>query len=71
MGGQSFGVIADDFPDPFKDLKGIHNFAGHWGGLDGKKADQLSDPKLAAWAAQRLRRESDEPFLLSTDRTRR
>ena len=64
MGAQSFKVIADDFPDPFKDLSGVHNFAVHWGGLEGEKADQLSDPKIAAWAADRLADDYDDPFLL-------
>jgi arylsulfatase A-like enzyme len=64
FGGQSFGVKADDFPDPFEDRAGIHNFAVHWGGLDGEKADQLADPKLAAWAADRLSKQYDKPFLL-------
>lgn len=64
MGAQSFNVIADDFPDPFKDLSGIHNFAVHWGGLEGEKADQLSDPKIAAWAANRLADDYEKPFLL-------
>jgi len=64
MGAQSFKVIADDFPDPFKDLSGVHNFAVHWGGLEGEKADQLSDPKIAAWAADRLADDYEEPFLL-------
>ena len=64
MGAQSFTVIADDFPDPFKDLAGVHNFAVHWGGLEGEKAAQLSDPKIAAWASRRLAGEYDDPFLL-------
>lgn len=64
MGGQSFDVIADDYPDPFTDLKGIHNFAVHWGGLEGEKAGALSDPKLAEWASERLRRDHERPFLL-------
>ncbi len=64
MGGQSFQVVADDYPDPFWDLKGIHNFAVHWGGLKREKADELSDPKIADWAAERLSQEYEKPFLL-------
>ncbi len=64
MGGQAMRVKADDYPEPFEDLKGIHNYAVHWGGLEGEKADELSDPKLAEWASERLRQEHDRPFLL-------
>lgn len=64
FGGQAMRVFADDFPHPFKDLLGIHNFAVHWGGLEGEKEAELSDPKIAEWAVGRLSEESEEPFLL-------
>ncbi|MDG2254817.1 MAG: sulfatase-like hydrolase/transferase [Opitutaceae bacterium] len=64
MGAQSFTVIADDFPYPFKDLSGVHNFAVHWGGLEDEEAAQLSDPKIAAWASKRLAQTYDDPFFL-------
>lgn len=64
FGGQSFRTIAHDFKHPFKDLNGIHNFAVHWGGLDDQQTKELSDPKTAKWASERLKQTYDQPFML-------
>jgi len=64
FGGQTFQIKAEDFPDPFQDVKGIHNFALHWGGLKPEAAEKLSDPKIADWAAEHLGQKHDQPFML-------
>lgn len=64
FGSQAMQVRADDYPDPFQHFKGLYNFSLHWGGLEGEKAEKLSDPHLAAWAAERLEQKHDRPFLL-------
>jgi arylsulfatase A-like enzyme len=64
FGGMNFKLFADDYPYPFQDLHGIHNFAVHWGGLEGEKAGQLSDPQIADWAVSRLEQVYDQPFFL-------
>ena len=65
FGGMNFKLFADDYPYPFQDLYGIHNFAVHWGGLEGEKAEQLSDPQIADWAVSRLEQVYDQPFFLA------
>lgn len=66
MGGQLGAVKAPDWTEPFEDLNCIHQFAHHWGPLEGADAAKLSDPKLADWAAKRLAAQNpdDQPFLM-------
>lgn len=64
FGGQAMQVHADDFVASLTQFKALYNFALHYGGLEGEKADKLSDPHLAAWAAERVGQSYDRPFLL-------
>jgi arylsulfatase A-like enzyme len=66
FGGQAMQVRADDFVDSLTQFKALYNFSLHYGGLEGEKAEKLSDPHLAAWAADRLAQTYDRPFLLVT-----
>ncbi len=64
FGGHRFDLLPANFPDPFAGLKGMHNFAFHWGALDEHQSAQLADPQLAHWAGEQLSTEYDDPFLL-------
>ena len=65
MGGQNFHLFSSDYTYPFSRIGGVHNFAFHWGPIDEPEAQEFSDPKIAAWATERLNREYDQPFFLS------
>ena len=64
MGNHSLGVISEDYDHPFAGLRGVHNYAVHWGPLNPNQSAELSDPKIAAWAVEHLSQPVDEPFLL-------
>ncbi len=64
FGQHMFDLVSADYPAPFADLSGIHNFAAHWGPLDEEQSAKLSDPKVARWAGEQLGAEHDQPFLL-------
>ena len=65
FGGQNFDLISSEYTYPFSRIGGVHNFAFHWGPIDEPEAQEFSDPKIAAWAAERLNRSYDKPFFLS------
>jgi len=65
FGGQNFHLISREYTYPFSKIDGVHNFAFHWGPIDYPEAEQLSDPKIADWATERLKRDYDKPFFLS------
>ncbi len=64
FGGFNLNLQSAEFSDPFEGLGGAHTWAFHWGPLDEEQSQEMSDQKLAAWAAGQLRQPSEKPFLL-------
>ena len=65
FGRHNINLISKEYSYPFTDVTGIHNVAFHWGPLEGNKAQDLSDIKVADWAAERFSQEYERPFFLS------
>lgn len=64
LGGHNFRLFSPDFIYPWTGIEGNSNYAFHWGPIDYPEAEQMSDPKLANWAAERLEKEYEQPFFL-------
>lgn len=65
LGGQNWDLVSPAFTYPFEGIAGMHNIGVRWGPIDEPEASKFSDPKIAAWAIERLQKDYEKPFFLS------
>ena len=64
LGGHNFRLFSPEFDYPWAGIEGSSNYAFHWGPIDYPEAEELSDPKLAAWSVERLKKDYEKPFFM-------